>query len=240
MDTRSSPRAILGAVPLLTSMDGSVKQMLQWLIAFVLAIVAPLPSAAGATIAISLAPRPGAIEIEGSALLNADAETAWRVLTDYEGYLDFIPGLHGSHVVARNGASVTVEQTGDVKLWLVSVPLDVTFEITEIAPTRLVSRVVAGDLRVLDSRYVLTAVGNGVRLEYTGNLDSGLALSSAIERLAFKQNVAIRFQALADEIERRSAIRRGQSNAGLQPGKRPVSKPATDIVGLLSAKRLRT
>ena len=35
-------------------------------------------SAAAATIAISLANRADTIEIEGSAELNADAETAWR------------------------------------------------------------------------------------------------------------------------------------------------------------------
>ena len=38
----------------------------------------------------------------------------------------------------------------------------------------------AGDLRALNSRYVLTPVGNGVRLEYTGKLDSGFALFGAI------------------------------------------------------------
>ena len=52
-------------------------------------------SAAAATIAISLANRADPIEIEGSAELNADAETAWRVLTDYERYVDFIPGPAG-------------------------------------------------------------------------------------------------------------------------------------------------
>ena len=67
-------------------------------------------------------------------------------------------------------STVTVEETGDVKLWQLHMPLDVTFEITEMAPTGLVSRVVAGDLRALTSRYVLTPVGNRMRLEYTGEL----------------------------------------------------------------------
>ena len=84
-----------------------------------------------------------------------------------------------------------------------------------MAPTGLVSRVVAGDLRPLNSSYVLTPVGNGVRLEYTGKLGSGLALFGAIERLAVKENVARRFQALADEIKRRSAAGRDQSSASL-------------------------
>ena len=167
--------------------------------------------AVAATISISLASRPDAVEIAGSAELNADAATAWRVLTDYERYVDFIPDLQGSRVVARNGANVIVEQTGDVMLWRLHIPLDVTFEITEMAPTSLISRVVAGDLRALDSRYVLTPVANGVRLEYRGKLDSEFAPFSAIQRLAVKQNVARHFQALADEIERRSTAGRAQS-----------------------------
>jgi hypothetical protein len=74
---------------------------------------------------------------------------------------------------------------------------------------------VAGNLHALKSGYVLTAVGNGVRLDYAGQLDGGVALFSAIERLFITQNVATRFQALADEIERQSAVRRGQSRVAL-------------------------
>ena len=66
-------------------------------------------------------------------------------------------------------------------------------------------------LAVFGVPYVLTPVGNGVRLDYTGTLDSGFALFAAVERLAVKQNVARRFQALADEIERRGASGRNQS-----------------------------
>jgi ribosome-associated toxin RatA of RatAB toxin-antitoxin module len=158
-----------------------------------------------ATIAIDVSTHADKIEIEASTLLNADAASAWQVLTDYEHYVDFIPGLQESRVVGRNGATVTVKQSGDVELWLLHIPLDVTFEITEIAPTRLESRVVAGDLRALNSRYVLTPEGKQVRLEYFGKLDSGFVLFGPVEGLAVKQNIARRFQALADEIERRLA-----------------------------------
>lgn len=163
---------------------------------------------AAATIAINVASSADAIRIEASALLNADAQTAWRVLTDYDHYAEFIPGLQTSRVVARKGAIVTVEQSGNVMLWLLPVSLDVTFEITEVAPAHLLSRVVAGDLRALNSRYTLTPGAAGLRLEYSGALDSGFALFDPIERFAVRQNVARRFQALANEIERRSAAGR--------------------------------
>jgi carbon monoxide dehydrogenase subunit G len=177
-------------------------------------LLALLTQGAGAaTIAVDVASHGDSIEIGASALLNADAVTAWQVLTNYEHYVDFIPGLRESHVLGRKGAIVTVRQSGDVTLWLLHVPLDVTLEITESAPTRLDSHAVAGDLRALSGRYILTPEGNGVRLEYFGKLDSGLALFGPLERLAVKENIARRFQALADEIERRPEA--GSADSGL-------------------------
>jgi ribosome-associated toxin RatA of RatAB toxin-antitoxin module len=162
-------------------------------------------NAFAATTAVDVASDAGSINIKASALLNSDARTAWDVLTDYAHYPDFIPGLRASRIVGRRGATVTVEQSGDFLFWLLPVSLDVTFEITEVAPTYLRSRVVAGDLHALDSRYVLTPGATGVRLEYSGVLDSGFPLFDPVERFAVRQNVARRFQALSDEIERRSA-----------------------------------
>lgn len=187
---------------------------------------------AAATIAIDVTSRPDVIEIEGSAELNADVETAWRVLTDYERYVDFIPDLHGSRVVARNGATVTIEQTGDVMLWPLHLPLDVTFEVTEMPPTSLSSRVVAGDLHAFNSRYVLSPARNGMRLQYTGKLDPGSPLFGAIERLTVKQTIARRFQALANEIERRGAADRTRSGGllplqGGVPGRVPAASPTS-------------
>ena len=171
-------------------------------------------SATPATITVDVASHADTIEVKASALLDADADSAWRVLTDYERYVDFVPGLHESRIVARKGATVTVEQSGDVVLWLLQMPLDVTFEITESAPTRLDSRVVAGDLRALDSHYALAREGDRVRLEYVGKLDSGFVLFGPLEGLAVKENIARRFQALADEIERRFVADRARSGLG--------------------------
>lgn len=163
---------------------------------------------------MSLASSDGTIEINGTAELDADIATAWGVLTDYERYVDFIPGMRESRVVARSGATVTVEQICDITVGPLHRPLDVTFEITEMAQTLLVSRVVAGDLRALSSRYELTPVGNRVRVQYAGTLDSGIATSDAIERFAVRQNITSRFQALVDEIERQSTACRSQSSPG--------------------------
>ena len=169
------------------------------------------PAAAAATVAVSTERRGDGIEIQASALLEADAATAWLVLTDYDRYVEFIPDLRESRVVSRHGATVTVEQSGDAMLWLLRLPLRMTFEITEIPPHRLESRAVSGSLRALRSRYVLVPSASGVRLDYVGLIAPGYELFGPIEQVVVEQNVARQFQALADEIERRSNGASGRS-----------------------------
>jgi len=176
--------------------------------------VAVVPAAASAATITAYAERHGdAISIRASAVLNADAATAWLVLTDYSRYPEFIPDLRVSRIVARRGATVTVEQSGDAALWLFKLPLDITFEIMELPPNGLHSRAVAGSLRALASDYTLTSVASGVRLDYEGHVAPGFELFGDIEQMAVQQNVARQFQALANEIERRSAAIQGHSVA---------------------------
>lgn len=170
-----------------------------------LAVAAAQRDASAATIALNAEHHGDAIYIRASTLLKADAATAWLVLTDYNRYSEFIPDLRVSRIVARNGATVTVEQSGDAALWLVKLPLDITFEIIERPPFGLQSRAVAGSLRALTSSYTLTPVGAGVRLDYEGQVAPRFEFFGDIEQLAVPQNIARQFQALADEIERRSA-----------------------------------
>ncbi len=164
--------------------------------------------AAAATATITAQRHDESIEVRASALLDADIATAWRVLTDYGRYVDFIPDLRVSRIVARSGETVTVDQSGEARLWLLRMPLDMTFEITESPPYGVHSRAVAGSMRALESSYVLTPESGSVRLEYTGHITPGFVLFGPIEQYAVEQNITRQFQALVDEIERRSAAGR--------------------------------
>jgi len=169
--------------------------------------------AAAAIVTINTRLQGATIDIHASALLKADAATAWRVLTDYDRYAEFIPDLQVSRVVARDGAKITVEQSGNAALWLFRLPVHVTFEVNELPPDRLRSRTVAGSVRVLASSYVLVPDASGLRLDYAGQIVPGFELVGHIERMMLERNAARHFQALADEIERRSAVRRSDAIA---------------------------
>jgi hypothetical protein len=159
-------------------------------------------SAVGATVALRAERIGDAIDIHASALLDADGATAWRVLTDYNRYPEFIPDLRSSRVVARRAATVTVEQSGDAVLWLFKWPLEITFQVEETPPDHLRSHAIAGTLRALTSSYALTREAAGTRLDYVGRVAPGFPLLGPFERTAVERNVTRQFQALADEIER--------------------------------------
>jgi len=170
----------------------------------VLALTSAQPAGAG-SVSIEAARDGNAIDIHASAVLKADAGTAWRVLTDYDRYADFVPGLNLSRVVDRRGEVVTVQQSGAAAFWLFELPLDITFEIHEVPRRLLVSRAVAGSLRGLDSRYTLWPVPHGTRLDYVGRVVPGFELPERLEQKVVEQSVGRQFQALADEIERQGA-----------------------------------
>ena len=183
-------------------------------VAFGLALTLAAAQPAAAATIIMKAERDGeSIDIRASTVLNADAATAWQVLTDYGRYTDFVPDLRLSRVVARRGTTVTVEQSGDAALWLFRMPLDIRFEINEIPPYHLQSRAVAGSLRALQSSYALTPTTSGIRLDYVGRAAPGYAFFGRIEQAVIEHNVARQFQALADEIERQGAIARSHANS---------------------------
>lgn len=177
-------------------------------------------SAAAAEVSVAVQRRGDGLAIEARATLDADAATAWRVLTDYDRYPEFVPDLAASRVVAREGPKVTVEQSGEARIWMLRVPLAVTYEITEFAPYRLRSRAVAGTMRLLDSEYRLTTVPSGARLDYSGFAATRAGLFGPLERWVIEDNAGRQLRALAEAIERRARDGAGPVPGGPDPGGR--------------------
>ena len=170
--------------------------------AAVLVLLAVASSAAAADVDVSVRRTGEALVIDASARLDADSTTAWRVLTDYERYADFVPGMRSSHVVGRQGSSVTVVQSAEAPAWLMRVSFDVVYTITELPPDRIESNGRGSILAALESRYRITPSESGVRLDYAGRLTPRSALLGGIEELAVRQGIVREFEALAREIER--------------------------------------
>lgn len=172
-----------------------------------------IPPAAAAAVTVSVERTNDDVIIEASARLKARAETAWRILTAYDRYAEFIPGVRSSEVRNRHGHTVTVEQNDDAAWWSLRMPLHVTYEITEFPPDRLLSRGSASALPALESSYVLTPTAMGVRLDYAGRVAHEFGIFGHVEQWVIQRRVLRQFQALADEIERRNEADAGEGHS---------------------------
>jgi hypothetical protein len=192
-----------------------------------LAFAAALATTAceGASVDVDVDRSGDTVLIEAHARLHADLATSWDVLTDYARYPAFIPGVRTSRVVSRQGASATVEQASD-GLWPLAAPMRVVYAVTEAAPSRVESRIVAGCECELDSTYALTHAGDAVTLAYAGRLTLHGGLLAPVERAAASRAVVREFRALADEIERRAGERSARALPSPAPGGDPRAEGA--------------
>jgi hypothetical protein len=143
-----------------------------------------------------------AVIVQAQAELAAPLPTAWRVLTDYGHYAEFIPDLKSSRVLARAGNTAIVEQKGVAGFFFYHFPLEVTFSVTEVPGNSVSSRAISGTFREMIGSYVLTEINSGVRLVYTGRLVPAFRLPPLIGVAAVRGAVERQFMALAREIRR--------------------------------------
>ena len=172
------------------------------------------------------------IEVRARATINAPLSVVWGTLTDYERLPEFIPGLKKSRVIARIGATSTVEQSGEARFLFLSVPIDVTLESTERPPNIEVRRI-AGTVRYMQGRYeteVLATEPAQVQLRWIGAIAPESELPPLIGEALMRLSIHEQFLGMVGEIERREALRRQNAPDGKQspprpPAPAPVARP---------------
>ncbi|MGH8640655.1 MAG: SRPBCC family protein [Burkholderiales bacterium] len=142
-----------------------------------------------------------AVEVKAVAELAVGPARAWEVLTDYNRLSQFVPDLHESRVVSREGAKAVVEQKGVARFLFFTYPIEVRLAVTEYPHQRIESRAVAGNFRELRGVYTLEAREGGVRLRYQGRLVPDFELP-LFHTYVLKSNVEATFRAMVEEIER--------------------------------------
>jgi len=152
------------------------------------------------------------ITITASADLRVDPRTVWAVISDYDRLAEFIPDMHSSRVIRRDGDEVLVEQTGEFGFLFFRQPIEVRLRVAESPPRRIVARAVGGNLQSLEGRYTVDSLPDGqVRLSYSGRLVPGFEVPPFVSRMAVRSTMARQFQALVQEIVRRDRSARGEA-----------------------------
>lgn len=133
---------------------------------------------------------------------------AWAVLTDFETMSSFIPNLDASHITARDGERLRVEQRGVARWGPFSRPFTTVRDV-ELEPMTLVrSRSVGGSLGPVTSQTHFSAVAGGteVRHHVEWRLDTWLP-DFVVEPL-LRHEVREQFEAVVGEMVRRRTASR--------------------------------
>jgi hypothetical protein len=169
--------------------------------------------------------------VSARADMVADPLVAWHTLTDYERLPAFVPGVARTRVLSRTAGAVeerlTVEYTGELRLWLFSLPTQVWLDIRHSPPAEIMAKTAnglpgAGDgppssLRSFEGRYMLSTLEAGAAGAPRGRRDAsarcelaqplppivGALFGAGAVRYALREQ----FDAMVAEIERRSRAR---------------------------------
>ncbi|MCA3217974.1 MAG: hypothetical protein ING59_05325 [Burkholderiales bacterium] len=155
--------------------------------------------------------------------LPAEAPVVWGVITQYETLAHFMPGIRACRVTSQQapGADgierLTLEQTGEFRLLLLSQTIRVTLDVQQLPMQWAEARaqrfeVSALNVRALDlfeGRYELKPHGTRgkarVELHYTAKIVLRVPPPPAIGSAAVRQNLLAQLRAIEGEVGRRAA-----------------------------------
>lgn len=171
--------------------------------ALLLAVVLISPAGAART-EVSVSRHGSAYLIEASSEVQAERAVVWAVLTDYEGYTRFVPGLRRSW---KAGADpLRIEQSGEFGILFFRRTLSATLEIEEHPMSHIVLRGVAGDLRKLETAVAVEGDGDANRhlVRYRSAIEPSFWVPPVIGTSIIRMAIRGKLQAVAEEIERRA------------------------------------
>ena len=149
------------------------------------------------------------IEVRAQAAIAATPDLVWQVSSDYGRLPEFIPGITKSTIVSRTGNHAQVDQEGEARFLIFSLPIHVRLDIVEHPREWIATRSVGGNVRRMVARYdieVERTLGR-VTLRYYGSIEPDFELPPLVGMLALRSTFESQFGARVQEIERRAAGR---------------------------------
>jgi len=102
--------------------------------------------------------------IESVSRIVAGHDVAWAVLTDYDGYVDFVPGMTLSRRISDQ--PLLIEQRGEFGVLFFRKAVHATLEVMENPPTDIYFRSLEGSLRTLETEVQIGSDGAQVVVTY--------------------------------------------------------------------------
>jgi len=146
------------------------------------------------------------ISVSANADLPVDAATAWSVLTDYNHFARFIPGMVASRIVSRSHNGMVVEHEGRFGFLFFHQPMHLVLDVVLDPPRRILARSVSGDLRDLTSSYEISEVPQALHLVYKARFLPAFPLPPLIGLSVVRYEMEKQFAAMVREIVRRGML----------------------------------
>jgi len=160
----------------------------------------------GTTVVVS---RSGAVfKVESVSRVGAGRDVAWKVLTDYAGYVNFVPGMTLSRRVSEQ--PLHIEQRGEFGLLFFRKQVHATIEVVENPPSSLFFRSLEGDLRTLETLVEIRSDGDQVVITYRSVIEPDFWVPPLIGTPIVRAAIRRKLGAVADEIELRAQFTANQ------------------------------
>ena len=143
------------------------------------------------------------VRVEARQELQADANTVWATLTDYNRLATFIPDMISSRLISAPGAPKRVEQIADSGLFAFIMPDHVVL-LMEESPNRLIRfRSVSGKVLAMTGEWQIIGDAAPVTLVYRSRIMPIAPLPPLVSSYFVEDEVKKRFEAVGREAERR-------------------------------------
>nr|WP_242035897.1 MULTISPECIES: SRPBCC family protein [unclassified Leptolyngbya] len=142
----------------------------------------------------------------GQVLVNVPAEMAWQVLTDYDNFENFLPGVASSQLLASEGNRRVFEQVNEVRVAFFNRRTRVRLATTENFPRAIDFQLVEGDVESVAGSWQIDPVPNNpnqVVVTHRVNVDPGPDNRGLFFNI-YRNSLRDTLGALKQEMERRA------------------------------------
>ena len=142
----------------------------------------------------------------GKILINASAEKAWEVLTDYNHFSKFLPSVTSVKILESKGNQKVYEQVNTVQVLVFTQTTKVTIAATETIPSLITFQLQSGDsLKSLQGSWQIEPIStNQILVTNQVNVEPIASMPRDIFFGIYSENLTKTLAALKQETERRS------------------------------------
>lgn len=140
----------------------------------------------------------------GRILVTAPINTTWNVLTDYDHFKNFLPGVISSQILETQGNRTVFEQVNQVKVLLFMQKSRLVVTAIKQYPQEISFQLKQGDIKSLKGVWKLEPVApNQVLITQDVTFDPGNSITRSLAFTIYKNALGDSLKAIKQEIDRR-------------------------------------